>query len=104
VGPGLGADQAAGAGLVVDHHLLAPQLGQLVAEEPREQVTAAAGRVGHDEMHRLVWEVLRLRALERRKPKEQGERCENLAHGVVWAHAFAGIGHAGPSLLLTGRA
>ena len=46
--------QAAGAGLVVDHHRLAPARGQLVAHQPHDQVERAAGAGGHDDLDRLA--------------------------------------------------
>jgi hypothetical protein len=48
----LGPDQAASARPIVDHDLLSPDAGELVAEKTRQQVAAAPGRVGHDEADR----------------------------------------------------
>jgi hypothetical protein len=44
----LDRDPAAGAGLVLDDHRLADIVGELLADQPREQVVAAAGREPHD--------------------------------------------------------
>ncbi len=46
---GIGADIAAGAGLVLHHHRLAPLGRQLVAEDARQHVIGAAAGEGDDE-------------------------------------------------------
>ena len=56
----IGADVAVRAGLVLDDHRLAPDLGELRADLAREDVGGAAGRVRHDEADRLRWIGLRL--------------------------------------------
>ena len=38
--------------LILDHDLLSPDTGELVAEKARQQVAAAPGRIGHDEADR----------------------------------------------------
>ena len=48
VGRQLGADHAAGAGAVVDDHLLAELLAKLVADHAADHVVAAAGRKRND--------------------------------------------------------
>ena len=55
----LGADIAAGAALVLDHHLLAPDLGQPVGEDARDHVGSAAGRKRHDQSDMTVGPALR---------------------------------------------
>jgi hypothetical protein len=40
---------AAGARAVVDDDLLAPRLGELLADRAREQIRGADGREGHDD-------------------------------------------------------
>ena len=49
----LGADGAAGAGAVVDDDLLAVGGAELLRDEARQHVVAAAGGKGDDEAHRL---------------------------------------------------
>ena len=58
----LGADDTAGARLVVDDDLLAPEFSKLLSDQARKQVAAATGRIRHDEADRLAREVLRRRA------------------------------------------
>jgi len=48
----LGADIGVGAGTVNDHARLTEPLGEPVADEPRQQVGAAAGRERHDQLDR----------------------------------------------------
>ena len=49
---GLGADVVAGAGLVLDHELLAEPLGQPLADQPRQNVGGAARRIADHEANR----------------------------------------------------
>src|SRR4030095_16090748 len=46
------ADRTAGAAAVVDHHRLAPLLGELAPEHPADDVERTARRERHDEPHR----------------------------------------------------
>src|SRR6185503_15459499 len=48
------ADRAAGAGAVLDEHLLAEPARNVLADEPGDEVEPAAGRERHDEAHRPV--------------------------------------------------
>jgi len=48
----LSPDQAPSARPIVDHNLLSPDAGELVAEKTRQQVAAAPGCIGHDEADR----------------------------------------------------
>ena len=48
----IGADDAVGAGAVVDHALLAETFGEFLTHETAEDVVAAAGRKRHDDAHR----------------------------------------------------
>jgi hypothetical protein len=50
----VGGDVAAGAGLVLDHHRLAPHLLQAVADQPRGDVSRAARRKRHHDAHRSL--------------------------------------------------
>ena len=54
LGDALDRDVAAGAGDVLDHHRLAPGLGELVAEQPRGDVRRHAGRKADDDLDRLL--------------------------------------------------
>jgi len=54
----LGADIGVGAGTVNDHARLTEPLGEPVADEPRQQVGAAAGRERHDQLDRACRKVL----------------------------------------------
>ena len=60
----LGADIAAGARLVFDHHLLAPDFGQPVGDDASDDVGPAAGRERHHKPHEAVRPGLRLRAAD----------------------------------------
>src|SRR5262249_42843179 len=55
----LGADIASGAALVLDHHLLAPDLGQPVGNDAGNPVGSAAGRERDDQADVTVRPVLR---------------------------------------------
>jgi hypothetical protein len=68
----LGPDQAASAGPIVNHDLLSPDAGELVAKKTRQQVAAAPGRIGHDEADRPGGKILPRRTVEWRK--RQGKR------------------------------
>jgi hypothetical protein len=64
LGPGhdLGADDAARARPVVDHHLLPEGLTEMLADKPGHDVEhAGAGREGHDDAQRTAGIVLRRR-------------------------------------------
>src|SRR5437870_4784891 len=49
----LGAQIAASAGLVLDDHLVAEPLGELLRDQPRDEIGAAAGSERRDDAHRL---------------------------------------------------
>ena len=66
-----GADHAAGAAAVVDHHLLAEPIAQLLRDHAPDHVVAAAGRERNDEPHRLARIVL---GHHRRGERQRGER------------------------------
>jgi hypothetical protein len=80
----LGAQVAAGAGLVVDIDLLAQRDGKALRHQPAQRVVAAAGRVGDDEAYRFVGVVLRRgvrrvgcqcdKARQERAPKKRGRK------------------------------
>ncbi len=53
LGDDVGADAAARAWPVLDHHLLAQRLGELVGHHARQDVGRLAGREGHDDLDRL---------------------------------------------------
>ena len=63
----LEADDAVRTGTVVDDHLLAEALGQLLADDARGEVDAAARRKRHDHADRLRWIGLRKRRLRARQ-------------------------------------
>ena len=50
----LGADVAAGTGLVVDHHSDAPLLREALRQGARDDVDASAGRERHHQGHRAI--------------------------------------------------
>ena len=68
------ADVARGAGAVLDHDLLAEQLGQARLQDAADEVRRAAGRERHDHAHRLVG-VLRARPATERAMPERQEAC-----------------------------
>ena len=47
-----GADVAGGAADILHDHRLPPFAAELVGDEPRQHIGAAAGGVGHDDAHR----------------------------------------------------
>ena len=49
-----GTDHRAGTGAVVDHHLLSPQLAQLVRECAPQQITRTARTGADNQAHRFV--------------------------------------------------
>jgi hypothetical protein len=68
----LRADEATGAGLVLDHHRLAEVLGHLLADGAGERIAGSRGGQRDDELDRLAGILLRLRegnggACERRE-------------------------------------
>jgi hypothetical protein len=70
-GRGLGGDDPAGAGPVVDDELLAELLGELVGDDPRGHVGDSASPVRDDDAHRAV----RIAGLRRgRQQRERGRR------------------------------
>src|SRR5262249_48564205 len=96
-------DIAAGARLVLDHHLLAPHFGEPRAEDAADPVDAAAGRERHDEFHEAVgpaWQRRRLRGRgaaegEDGRRRDQGEEaaaidddcCRGRFHWSTWIFA-----------------
>ena len=62
----VGADVAAAAAVVLDHHRLRPFLGKLIGNDPRQRIKRGAWRERHDDLHQMGWKcVLRssLRAM-----------------------------------------
>ena len=57
----LGADGGAGAGPVLDDHRLTQRRGQMVADQPSDDVDRRAGGERHDDLDRPVGVGLRLR-------------------------------------------
>src|SRR5205807_4292567 len=75
-------EPAARAAAVLDQHRLAPDLRQLLAEQPRRDVGRSARRERHDEAHGLLRPGLR----ERRAAEQHGRRhCKELQppHPIV---------------------
>src|SRR6185295_13571477 len=81
-----------GAGAVVDDHLLLERLGELRAENAREQVRRAARRRGRKEPDRPAWIVLRLR--RKRGGQHQGgkERFSQGIHAPDFARPWSRTG------------
>jgi hypothetical protein len=81
-----GADRAAGAAAVVDHHLLAEDLRQLGRQGPRDRVRAAPGREGHDHANGPGRPFLRLHG----QNGEQGDGEQGTEHGdlLSWSDPF----------------
>jgi len=59
LGGNFGADDAVGAAAVVDHHLLADTLAELLPHEAADDVVAAAGRERHNQTDRFRGKFLR---------------------------------------------
>jgi len=73
----LGSDQAAPACAIIDHDLLSPDGGKLVAEQASQQVAAAAGGVRHDKADRPGRKILCGAADRReRQDRHRGEQHE----------------------------
>jgi len=89
----LGPDQAASARPIVDHHLLSPDAGELVAKKTRQQVAAAPGRIGHDEADRPGGKILRRSSLDWRKRQgERDDQRDGQRTNTVGAHCSASLG------------
>ena len=69
----VGADRAARAPAVVDHHRLPPLLGELAPEHPADDVERAARRERHDQPHRSGRKIRR----KHRHRRESDKRDEN---------------------------
>src|SRR5262245_27174649 len=76
---GGGTDVARGAGAVVDDHRLAPLLLQALADVPRQEVRAAAGRKRHDDADGLGRPFLS----RDRKAQNSSQDGEERAHGLI---------------------
>ena len=112
LGHQLGADIAAGTGLVVDDHLLAPRLGEVLRHDAAQQV----GRSGRRERHHhadLLVGIGRLRpamARQQRCNKRAGHRsatAHHLGHGIapcLWATISSALGETNVTAPLTGYA
>src|SRR4030095_5749859 len=74
------ADRAGGAGLRLDDHLLAPELGQFRAVDARHQVGAAARRIGHDQPYGLSWKRLGNRNAAEKEQSEKERSQWRLFH------------------------
>ena len=80
LGAGLHADDGVGAGTIVDHSLLAPQLVHLLREHARLQVDPGAGRLRHDDADGTVGIIVcRLRRAgigerEQRRARQRGNK------------------------------
>ena len=70
----VGADGAAGAGTIVDHHGLAERRVQALAQQPHERVGPLARRKRHDELDRMGRIHLRVRR-GRRDGNERGQQA-----------------------------
>ena len=69
------ADGAAGAALVLHHHLLAEHVGELLRGHARGEIDAAAGRQRNDELDRPR-RIAVLRRRRMRRERECGEQSE----------------------------
>ena len=82
------ADDGAGAGAVIDHHLLAELLGEFLRDDAADDVGAAARRRRHDQPDRAVRVILRLCAGHDGNCREQCECNPGRLHDVL--HAYFG--------------
>ena len=81
----IGADVAAGAGLLLDDDRLAPLRLQLVGGDARQHVVDAASRERHDELDRLARKrALRIGGTRQRGHRQRGEQieCDASFHAV----------------------
>ena len=86
----LGADDHGGARAVLDHHRLAPELGELGRHHPRGGVDRAAGRGRHDDAHGAVGIALRGGRRRRGERRERGDQraAANGVAGMAVAHGL----------------
>ncbi len=69
-----GADIAGGAADILHDRRLPPLAAELVGDEPRQRIGAAAGRVGHDDAHQPRREgLLRAARIERKYDGDRGQ-------------------------------
>src|SRR5690606_20451795 len=88
----VGADDAGGAGAVLDDELLPQRLRELGRQEPGERIDRAAGRIGRDELHDPFGPGLRKRRKGDGKGKDKGQKTERrhslllelLGRGTGW--------------------
>ena len=83
----LPCDQAAGAGPVVDDHLLADGLADRRRDQARDQIVRTAGRRADDQPHRLCGKTLCERD-QRRSERAGGKRSEKFAtfvHSITFS-------------------
>ena len=76
LGGELDAEIAVGAGLVLDHDLLAEHARQMLADEPGRDVGRAARRERHDHLDRTVRPLLGLR-----RPSETASQARQCQRG-----------------------
>ena len=70
-----GANSAARAGAIIDQHRLAHRFGHLLRQQARNDVVAAAGRIGDDELDRAIGVGILVRlGLDSGSTYENGER------------------------------
>jgi len=74
------AGHAAGAGHVLDHHLLAEDLGEPRRHDAADRVDRTAGRIGNDERHRPDRPILGGGRRGRRE-RDGGSACRNGGSG-----------------------
>src|SRR6185295_14525327 len=74
----------AGAGLVLDDHVLPEIFRHLLPDEPREQIVAAAGREADDHADRLAGIILRVRWRRCERRHREESRKESAASTGRW--------------------
>src|SRR5262249_20731255 len=70
----LGADIGGAAAAVLDHHLLAPNVGELAGDDAGDGVGSPAGRERHDQPHEAVRPIRAGRSLRERAPDAGRQR------------------------------
>ena len=78
---GVGGDVAGGAGTILDDERLAEPVGQLLGEQPRQDIAHAAGAIADQDAHRTR------RIIERESRPRQGRRGEGSGGEVQKAAA-----------------
>jgi hypothetical protein len=79
----LGADIAAAAAAIVDHHGLSPHFGQSVSQQARHHVVRSAGREGDHDLDAALGEFRVRRVPDQRAHHEGRESGNEVPHSIL---------------------